>query len=131
MCGDLIAKYANKYCSNLCQSNYTYQKYILNWKQGEADGSRGIKAKNMSGHIIRYIMEKYNMKCAKCGWNELNPITLKVTLEVDHIDGNSENNSEDNLILLCTNCHSITQNYKNLNKGHGRAWRREKYVKIV
>lgn len=130
-CGLQRAKYTNKYCSNQCQSNHRYSTYIETWKHGGHTGTRGIRAKNLSQHIIRYIMDKYDRRCARCDWNELNPITGKVTLEIDHIDGNSENNNENNLILLCPNCHSLTPNYKNLNKGNGRAWRREKYVKIV
>jgi predicted HNH restriction endonuclease len=54
-----------------------------------------------------------------------------VILGIDHIDGNSENNTENNLVLLCPNCYSLTPNYKNLNKSKGRLWRRKKYVRIV
>lgn len=75
-------------------------------------------------------MHKYNKKCAKCGWGKINTATGSTTLEIDHINGDSNNNRERNLILLCPNCHFLTSNYKNLNKGYGRLWRREKYVKI-
>ncbi len=119
-----------RYCSNQCQSDYSYKNYIDNWKNSIVSGNRGINVKNLSGHIIRYITDKYNGRCVRCGWCKVNPITNKSSLEIDHIDGNSDNNTEDNLILLCPNCHSLTINYKNLNKGHGRLWRREKYVKI-
>ena len=42
-----------------------------------------------------------------------------IPLEVKHIDGNYLNNSEENLMLLCPNCHSLTSTYKgaNLNRG--------------
>ena len=36
-----------------------------------------------------------------CGWCEKNIVTNKVPIELEHIDGNSENNSLDNLKLLC------------------------------
>lgn len=36
-------------------------------------------------------------------------------MNVDHIDGDATNNSEDNLQLLCPNCHSLTENYGRLN----------------
>ena len=39
---------------------------------------------------------------------------------VDHIDGNSDNNSEENLRLICPNCHSLTSTYRGANRGHGR-----------
>jgi len=93
---------------------------------GVADGGRGVNARNLSGHIIRFIWNKYGNKCARCGWCEKNIYSGRVFLEIDHIDGNSENNNELNLILLCPNCHSLTSNYKNLNFGKGRLWRRKK-----
>lgn len=130
-CEAQLTKYNSKYCSNLCQSNHNLAEYINKWHQGYVNGSRGVNTKNLSGHLIRYVMEKYKTQCARCGWHKVNASTGNVTLEIDHIDGNSENNSESNLILLCPNCHSLTPNYKNLNKGSGRLWRREKYVKIV
>lgn len=36
-------------------------------------------------------------------------IPLSAPLEIEHIDGNALNNKEDNLILLCPNCHSLTK----------------------
>ena len=56
----------------------------------------------------------------KCGWSERNPITKKVPIQMEHIDGNSENNSIENLELLCPNCHSLTPTFGALNKGRGR-----------
>lgn len=43
---------------------------------------------------------EYPHECAICGWNE----DIDV-LEVHHIDSNRLNNSLDNLIILCPNCH--------------------------
>ena len=37
-------------------------------------------------------------------------------LQVDHIDGNPDNNKGNNLRLLCPNCHSLTPTYKGGNK---------------
>ena len=130
-CQKNILNRYSKYCSNKCQADYNYSVYISKWKLGLKNGNRGNVTKNLSGHIIRYILDKYNNKCSICGWNEINLTTNKSPLEIDHIDGNSENNTENNLILLCPNCHSLTKSYKNLNKGHGRLWRREKYGKMV
>jgi predicted HNH restriction endonuclease len=46
-------------------------------------------------------------------------------LEIEHIDGNFENNAEENLELLCPNCHSLTSTYKGANKGSGRKERKK------
>ncbi len=118
------------YCNATCQAQMNYKQYIIRWKLGRETGLRGKNTFNLSAHIIRYIKDKYLHKCAKCGWNQINLYTNNSPLEIDHIDGDFRNNTEDNLILLCPNCHSLTKTYKNLNKGHGRLWRREKYGKI-
>jgi hypothetical protein len=82
-----------------------------------------------SGHLRRYLFEKYDNACSCCGWKKINSFTGKIPLEVDHIDGNSNNNIESNLRLLCPNCHSLTPNFRNLNKGMGMKWRRQKYLR--
>ena len=116
----------SKYCSNKCQKDYEYNLYIKNWKEGNISGMRGKY--QISMHIKRYIFEKYNYKCAICGWHEINPYTRLLPLEIEHKDGNFENNFEENLILLCPNCHSLTATYKGANLNHGRK-ERKKYSK--
>jgi Zn finger protein HypA/HybF involved in hydrogenase expression len=99
------------------------------WKAGKANGTVGISAKNISGHVRKYLFEKYENKCSICGWNKVNPHSGRFSLEIDHIDGDSENSIESNLRLLCPNCHSLTPHFRNLNKGKGRKWRMNKYKK--
>jgi 5-methylcytosine-specific restriction endonuclease McrA len=128
-CKQSLAKWAYVYCSNQCQRDFDYEQYIIRWKNGAEDGGRGVAAKNISGHVRKYILLKYKYSCSNCGWDEKNPVTNKSPLDVDHIDGDSENNTESNLRLLCPNCHSLTPSYKNLNSGKGRQWRKLKYMK--
>jgi hypothetical protein len=40
-----------------------------------------------------------------------------IPIELDHIDGNSDNNEVANLRLICPNCHAQTSTYKARNKG--------------
>ncbi len=124
-----VKRWQRNFCSNLCQSNYRYKTYISSWKKGKTGRNTCIYTKNISKHIKRYLTEKFNNKCSKCGWNKKHQITKISPLEVDHIDGNANNNLEKNLRLLCPNCHALTPFYRNLNRGKGRKWRMDKYIK--
>ena len=104
--------------TNLSQHLKSYQRYIEEWKLGNKDGMRG--STSISAHIKRYLFIKYNSKCCLCGWCEVNKTTNKIPLEIEHLDGNFKNNREDNLALICPNCHSLTSTYRSLNKGKGR-----------
>lgn len=109
----------HKYCSNTCQQEYNYKEWV---KQYKADNTiaKLSKWRQLPSQLRRYIFEKFENKCCLCGWSEINPYTNTLPLEIDHIDGNSENNSEENLRLICPNCHSLTANYRGANRGNGR-----------
>lgn len=76
--------------------------------------SKLIKGKPFEeiGHTLRkkIVSEDQDYKCLHCNlsmWME-----LRITLELDHIDGNNKNNIRSNLRCLCPNCHSITDTWK-------------------
>lgn len=50
-------------------------------------------------------------KCEICGITEWN--NLKINCELDHIDGNRNNHIFSNLRILCPNCHSQTETFRN------------------
>ena len=112
-----------KYFSNACQKDFEYNQKIAEWKNSSIIDC----ALSISKYIKRYLFAKYDSKCSRCGWGEINPFTLRVPLDVEHIDGNYMNNSESNLTLLCPNCHSLTKTYKGANRGHGRHNRMQRY----
>ena len=122
-CGKELSNRQKKYCSISCQKQAIYKEYIQRWKQGLENGLRGKYG--ISKHIKKYLVDKYHNRCSICGWGEKNPYTNKVPLEVEHIDGNYLNNTEENLTLLCPNCHSLTPTYKGANKGNGRKERKK------
>ena len=101
-----------KFCNQKCQSTYKYKQYIERWKNGEESGRSGMYG--ISEYIRRYFLEKYN------------PHTEKVPFQLHHIDGNCLNNKEENLQLLCPNCHSLTENFGNSNKNSSRIYRKQK-----
>lgn len=95
-----------------------YDRYISLWKSGEVNGIKGKSS--ISGHIRKYLFDRAHYMCENCGWNETNIYTGKIPLEVNHKNGNYKDNREENLELLCPNCHSLTHNFRSLNKGNGR-----------
>ena len=109
----------HKYCSNVCQQEYIYNEWVKQYRKDNTI-AKTSKWGQIPESLRRYIFAKFENKCCLCGWSEINPYTNTLPLEIDHIDGNSENNSEDNLRLICPNCHSLTQTYRGANKGNGR-----------
>lgn len=53
-------------------------------------------------------------ECNKCNITEW--MGLPISLQLDHIDGNTYNNEPSNLRFLCPNCHSQTETFAGRNK---------------
>lgn len=117
-CSNETARAGYQYCSNTCQMEYQHTVFIEKWKAGAVSGLLSIGV--VSSHVKRYLREKYGNKCCLCGWKEVNIKTGKVPVVADHIDGNWQNNSEENLRLVCPNCDALSPTYAALNKGNGR-----------
>ena len=118
-CGN---KFQNRNKAQFCSRKCTRASLIEGWKSGVLE----IKTQGTSVILKDYLREKFDNKCQQCGWSEIHQITKIVPLQLEHIDGNSQNNREDNLKLLCPNCHSLTPTFGYLNKGQGRKWRHKK-----
>lgn len=110
-------KFKRIFCSLACQATFKKNKSNLEVEEGKGT-HRTIK---------RYLIEKYGniFLGDKCAW-DFSKQTINVELE--HIDGNSSNNSLENCTLLCPNCHSMTSTYKIKNRGNGRHNRRVRYA---
>ena len=59
--------------------------------------------------IKEKIFQEREYRCECCGLTEWNG--KKIKLQVHHIDGNHNNNVRNNLMILCPNCHSQTDNW--------------------
>jgi len=65
------------------------------------------------------ILEEQKNSCVICKTTEWQGNYIK--LELDHVDGNRQNNKRENLRMVCPNCHSFTKNYRGRNiKGNSR-----------
>lgn len=106
-----------KYCSNKCQREHEWDLRFEQITNGEVFPEQQMK---------RYLLETRGEKCEHCGigseWNG-----KPLTLQMDHIDGNSDNNTLDNLQILCPNCHTQTHTWCGRNKKNTK---RNKYNRI-
>lgn len=96
-CGKKKEKRHNTYCDTCISKGVYNYKHSLN-TISSADGIRA------------YLLRTREYRCEICGldtWQD-----KPIALEVDHIDGNPDHNSELNLRLLCPNCHALTDTYK-------------------
>ena len=97
----IIGKYQNKYCNQQCYDldviKISDEKYLLGLL---------MHPKTVKSAYLRHNPEI----CVLCNigteWNG-----KPLVLQLDHIDGNSDNNMPSNLQLLCPNCHTQTETF--------------------
>lgn len=106
-----------KFCSVRCQKNLAWdlRKKEIFLKQEE----------NSVECAKRFLLEVRGTQCEIC--KNVEWCGKPIPLVMDHIDGHHENNSLDNLRLVCGNCDMQLPTYKNKNKGNGRHSRKKRY----
>jgi len=74
---------------------------------------------------VYYRDEDVMYVCTICGVSEWNG--KKLTLELDHINGEQTDNRKENLRWLCPNCHSLTPTFKgkSINSGVEKVSRKD------
>lgn len=109
-------------CSNI-QCSVQYKK-IQRESKWENDGGFGDMLNMRTPR--EYLISKRGRKCEICGTEKW--MDKDVPLLVDHINGDSSDNTFKNLRIICPNCDAQLPTYKAKNKGNGRRTilRREK-----
>ena len=75
--------------------------------------SRRVKAAvhlKQRGSVRMFLIRTRGYRCSECGlslWRE-----KKLPLEVEHINGVRDDNRDENVKLLCPNCHSLTPTWR-------------------
>lgn len=124
-CGrEFTGLYGRKFCCNECSAAYNADKTIYAWKNGEYKIGESCE---LPQSIRTYLFNKANYQCEICGFEGYNKKTGKTILQIHHIDGDSKNSQEENLQVICPNCHAMTENYMGLNKG--KSGRKTRYKK--
>lgn len=103
-CGDVKETRQNKYC-DACIDENVYSNKLFDTELAKQDSTRR-----------RILLETRDYKCEVCELTEW--LGQDIPLELDHIDGNPDNNIESNLRLICPNCHALTDTYKGANSGN-------------
>ncbi|TNM37570.1 HNH endonuclease [Nocardioides albidus] len=93
------------------------------WSKGVVRGPRRSLDDYLSNRFpigsyplkVRLLSEGiFEARCNKCGGTEW--LGQPMPLELEHRDGNSNNNALENLELLCPNCHAQTPTYRSRNR---------------
>lgn len=66
----------------------------------------------------KILIQERGHKCERC--NNSHWLDEIITLELEHIDGDRLNNTRENLLLLCPNCHSLTITWRGRNANKER-----------
>ena len=67
-----------------------------------------VRSSKLKDKLIRDGLKEN--KCENCGISQW--LGVDLTLELHHKNGNHYDNSLDNLVILCPNCHSIQESHK-------------------
>lgn len=99
-----------KFCNNKCQANYRFENVtIKKIKENKCCEPNTLKS---------FLSKTAGYKCVSCNIAEWN--NKPISLHLDHIDGNSDNNIPSNIRLLCPNCHSQTETFCGRNKKNSK-----------
>ena len=122
-------RYDRKFCSVTCSN---VSRRSVNWKQPVSRKDWIAEQNNKSRYTLveadwntigwdtkrkRVIIDQDN-KCAECDLQDWRG--HKLSLEVDHIDGDNKNDTRENLRALCPNCHSCTSTWRGRNVSKNR-----------
>jgi hypothetical protein len=111
---------SGKFCSTTCSGAFQRAKTRDAIERGENKTDTGVR---------EYLIEKFGESCGECGigpvWNG-----KPLTLHLDHINGDSDNNRWHNCRLLCPNCHTQTDTFgaKGIGSRYKKVTKRNVYL---
>jgi len=86
-------------------------KSKMNWNRGNRFAEFGQPGK---GNFKSALLSERGHRCEKCLNTEW--LGQQIAIELDHVDGNRQNNTRENLKLLCPNCHAQTPTWRRSEK---------------
>lgn len=71
---------------------------------------KSLNALKNKGSIRTRLLTVRGKQCETCKIQDW--FDMPLSFEIDHIDGDNKNNKEENLRILCPNCHSQTPTFR-------------------
>lgn len=118
----LQAKSIAEVCRNLgiLPKGANYDTIRAKISELNLDASHFVRIPHNKGKLIaknpkrdtlkKHLIHERGHQCQKCENTEW--LGQPITLELEHIDGDNQNNERSNLLLLCPNCHSQTPTWR-------------------
>lgn len=114
-----------KFCSHDCFGQY--QRKLTFERIENGTFKRMSRGNGKNNQLKLYLIEKHGYKCMICELTEW--MGHPIPLQLDHIDGDSDNDDVTNIRNVCPNCHAQTPTYCGKNKGNGkRKYRMKDYL---
>lgn len=108
----------DKFCTPEMFSKEATAKRIAGWRKAYKEKLDTTAFDKLPLSARRnLVLEEQDGKCLHCGISDWNG--KPIVLELDHIDGNNQNNKRNNMRFLCPNCHSQTDSFRGKNIAFG------------
>lgn len=95
------------------RKNYRQIKLAQPLSEILVENSNFVNSNNLRKRLIKEGVKEYRCECCKLTeW-----LGKPIALELHHINGVKSDLRIENLMILCPNCHAITDNYRGKNIG--------------
>ena len=88
---------------------------LAGMRKKSLENGKAIPYENLKSWEVkrRRIFEERGRKCEICGWQEVNPHCGIIPVQIHHINGDNKDDRPENLIVVCPNCHALTDKFMN------------------
>lgn len=104
-----------RFCDNTCAQAAKRKQLIDQWLDGDRSGT--WPDGRLHTWAREYLLKTRGERCEVCSWCEPHPASGRPPLQVDHVDGDRQNDRPENFKILCPNHHSLTLTWGYFGRG--------------